>query len=77
MDREVRISPDGMLVAIRSDAAEGDWNAWMVGHCLHGGHWAATTELVGWSVVTAVETPPAPEPPAPENPGIPPGAETP
>lgn len=77
MDREVRISLDGMQVAIRSDAAEGEWNAWMVGHCLHGGHWASSDELVGWSVVTAIETPPAPEPPPAEPSGIPPGSETP
>lgn len=67
MDREVRISPDGMQVAIRSDSAEDAWNAWMVGHCLHGGYWAATSELADWSVVTAVETPPAPEPPPAEG----------
>lgn len=65
MDREVRISPDGMMVAIRSNAPADDWNAWMVGHCLHGGHWASTAELVGWSVVTAVQTPPEPEPEQP------------
>lgn len=48
------------MVAIRSDSAVDAWNAWMVGHCFHGGHWSATSELTGWSVVTAVQAP-APE----------------
>lgn len=79
MDREIRISPDGMMTAIRSDYAADAWNAWMVAHCMHGGHWSSTAELVGWSVVTAIETPPPVEPPPAnqETPGIPPGAETP
>lgn len=60
MEREIRVSPDGKMVAIRSDSAVDAWNAWMVGHCFHGGHWSATSELTGWSVVTAVQAP-APE----------------
>lgn len=67
MDREVRISPDGMLVAVRSNEAEDAWNAWGVMHCLYGGHWSSTADLAGWSVVTAVQTPPAPEPPPAEG----------
>lgn len=65
MDREVRISPDGSAVAVRSDHEPDAWNAWMVGHFFHGGHWSTTKELEGWSVVTAVETPALPEPEPP------------
>lgn len=77
MDREVRISPDGMMVAVRSNSAEDAWDAWGVMHCLYGGHWSATSELVGWSVVTAVEALPIPEPLPAGNANVPPGAETP
>lgn len=62
MSREIRVSPDGNMVAIRGDYPEDHWNAWMVGHALHGGHWSSTSELTGWSVVTAIESPPQPEP---------------
>ncbi len=51
MDREVRISPDGNMVAIRSDNPEEAHNAWMVGHGVHGGHWASTAELSDWEVM--------------------------
>ena len=79
MDREIRISPDGMMTAIRSDYAADAWNAWMVAHCMHGGHWATTADVAYWSVVTDIYTPPQPteENPAPGMVGIPPGAETP
>lgn len=64
MEREIRVSPDGNMVAIRSDSEPDAWNAWMVGHYLHGGHWSSTSELTGgWSVVTAIQAPePEPEP---------------
>jgi len=57
LDREVRVSPDGLSVAIRGDNPADAFNAWMVGHAIHGGHWASTEELASWSVVTAVEPP--------------------
>lgn len=67
MEREIRVSPDGFMVAIRSDYPADAWNAWMVGHAFHGGHWSSTAELKGWSVVTQIEAPPA-EPPVSETP---------
>lgn len=48
MDREVRLSPDGDMVAIRSSHPEDAYNAWMVGHAQHGGHWATTSEVADW-----------------------------
>lgn len=66
MDREVRISPDGFMVAVRSDAPEDAWNAWGVMHCSHGGHWSAAKDVADWLVVTATQ---APEPETtPESP---------
>jgi hypothetical protein len=49
--REIRVSPDGNNVAIRSDAADGEWNAWFVGGVPNGGHWGDGTELVDWSTL--------------------------
>lgn len=57
MNREVRISPDGNAVAIRSDNPADAWNTWGVIHAINGGHWAKTSEVADWSVVTAVQTP--------------------
>lgn len=52
MAREIRISPDGNAVAIRSDQdAEGN-SAWGVMHALHGGAWAPASSVEGWTVIT-------------------------
>ncbi len=59
--REVRISPDGDSVAVRSDNAEDAWNAWAVMNCINGGHWSKSEQVATWAVVTATQ--PAPEPP--------------
>lgn len=67
MEREIRVSPDGFMVAIRGDNPPEAWNAWMVSHAIHGGHWASTAELNGWSTVTQIEAPPA-EPTVSETP---------
>jgi len=49
---EIRISPDGQAVAIRSEQEdETAWNAWGVIHRRHGGHWSSTSELTDWPVV--------------------------
>lgn len=72
MSRLVLVSPDGNAVAIRSDTPDPDaWNAWGVIHAQHGGHWSASPELYGWTVVEAtadVLEPPAQEelPPLPD-----------
>ena len=47
--REKRVSPDGDLVAIRTDAAEDAWNAWGVMHALNGGHWSASSAVADWT----------------------------
>ena len=57
MDREVRISPDGNMVAVRTDQPEDAWNAWGVIHHYHGGHWSDTNKLADWLVVTATQAP--------------------
>ena len=49
--REIRVSPDGNSVAVRSDAPAEAWNAWGVMSALHGGHWSATSELADWTAV--------------------------
>jgi len=36
------------MVAIRSSHPEDAYNAWMVGHAQHGGHWATTSEVADW-----------------------------
>jgi hypothetical protein len=69
--REVRISPDGNMVAVRSDWPADNWNAWGVMHAVNGGHWSDTNAVADWPVATAgaPATPPAPEPePEPEPP---------
>lgn len=71
---EVRISPDGDSVAIRSENAEDSWNAWAVMNRVNGGYWAKAEQVSDWNIVTATEPPapaPAPEPepePEPEPP---------
>lgn len=55
--REVRISPDGNAVAIRSDWSEDAWNAWAVMHAINGGHWAASSEVEGWLAMLMPDTP--------------------
>jgi hypothetical protein len=53
--REVRVSPDGDSVAIRSDNAPDAWNAWGVMNAINGGHWAKTDQLTDWIVRPPVE----------------------
>lgn len=51
MAREIRVSPDGEVVAVRSDAAEDSATAWGYFHAVHGGGWASSTEVADWEVV--------------------------
>lgn len=46
--REIRVSPDGNAVAIRSDNPIEAWNAWAVMHAINGGHWASSGEVADW-----------------------------
>lgn len=67
--REMLVSPDGNAIAVRSDQSDPEaWNAWGVMHALNGGHWSATAELIGWTVLAATEE----TLPAPEQPEVPP-----
>ena len=47
--REIRVSPDGNSIAIRSDAADGEWNAWLVAAIPGGAHWSDGSEIAQWS----------------------------
>lgn len=53
--REIRVSPDGEAVAVRSDSAEDAWNAWGVMNARTGGYWASTQILDdgGFQVIAA------------------------
>lgn len=63
---EVRISPDGDSVAIRSENAEDSWNAWAVMNRINGGHWSKSDQVADWNVVTATESPSVPTQPNPD-----------
>lgn len=53
MVREVRLSPDGVSVAIRNDQATDpeDWNAWGVMDAHHGGAWMPESRVSDWTVI--------------------------
>lgn len=55
--REVRISPDGNSIAIRSDWPEDHDNAFGVMNAINGGHWAKAEKLESWPVVTLPDLP--------------------
>jgi|694.fasta_scaffold20012_11 hypothetical protein len=59
-NREVRVSPDGKAVAVRTDADVTEWNAWGVIHSKNGGHWSTAAELEDWITLTVPA--PAPDP---------------
>lgn len=53
MPREIRLSPDGDAVAIRSDAEDAeDAKAWGVMRALRGGYWARTSQVDDWAVIS-------------------------
>lgn len=51
--REIRVSPDGNSVAIRSDADETATNAWGVMRAVGGGYWARSTQVADWEVLSS------------------------
>jgi hypothetical protein len=52
MPREIRISPDGDSVAIRTDEQDPESiKAWGVMRALKGGYWARTAQLDDWTVL--------------------------
>lgn len=54
-NREVRISPDGDMVAVRSDWPDDAWNAWGVMHAVNGGHWCKSVDVRNWLVAVPGE----------------------
>lgn len=52
MPREIRLSPDGNAVAIRSDEPDAEAiTAWGVMRALKGGFWARTSQVADWTVL--------------------------
>lgn len=51
MAREIRVSPDGDSVAIRTDAGPEEWNAWNVNHAIKGGFWGFAAHVEGWTAI--------------------------
>lgn len=47
--REIRVSPDGNAVAIRSDRDIDGYEAWGVIHAVHGGSWAMGSAVEDWA----------------------------
>jgi hypothetical protein len=50
--REIRVSPDGNAVAIRSDNDADGNTAWGIIHAQHGGAWAPGDSVEGWADIT-------------------------
>lgn len=51
MAREIRMSPDGDSVAIRTDAEPDSYKAWNVTHALDGSFWGFEMHVEGWEVI--------------------------
>ena len=51
-DREVRVSPDGNAVAIRTDWPADGNKAFGVMHIEHGGAWVPESSIADWPVVS-------------------------
>ena len=53
MAREVRLSPDGISVAIRNDQAADPeaWNAWGVMDSHSGGAWLPESRISNWETI--------------------------
>jgi hypothetical protein len=50
-DREVRVSPDGQAVAIKTDRNPEGNQAWGVIHFEHGGSWVPMSSVADWTPV--------------------------
>jgi len=53
--REIRVSPDGDAVAIRTDNPAEGRRAWGVTHVQHGSSWSPASVVEGWEVLNPVE----------------------
>lgn len=51
-DREVRISPDGQAVAIKTDNDPDGNQAWGIIHHRHGGAWVPSSSVADWITVS-------------------------
>jgi hypothetical protein len=51
--REIRVSPDGNAIAIKTDSENDAWNAYGVIHAIHGGHWIIGSEVKDWEILRA------------------------
>lgn len=64
--REIRVSPDGDSVAIRTNWPIDEWNAWGVIHSKHGGEWVVNDRVADWIPMEAGEPPVIPDPVLPD-----------
>lgn len=55
MSREIRVSPDGDAVAIRTDNPEDGRRAWGVIHVHNGSAWSPASVVDGWEDITPAE----------------------
>ena len=51
MAREIRVSPDGDSVAIRTDSEPDSYKAWNVTHAIDGSFWGFEMHVEGWEVI--------------------------
>lgn len=54
MPREIRLSPDGDTVAIRSDWPEDHSNAWAIMSAINGGSWAFSSYVEEWQTIAPI-----------------------
>lgn len=53
---EMRISPDRMAVAMRTDNPADAWNAWAYIHKVTGGGFLSAADVADWNPLTVSET---------------------
>lgn len=51
--REIRVSPDGNAVAIKTDNDPDGYTAWGIIHAVHGGSWAPAASVADWDVLSS------------------------
>lgn len=59
MARQVRISPDGNLIAIRNNDGVEAWKQWAVMHANWGGQWNDDDYVADWTPLEVPEPTPA------------------
>lgn len=53
-NREIRVSPDGDAVAIRTDNPDSGNKAFALIHVEHGGAWVPESSIADWPVIPAI-----------------------